>query len=84
MEARDMATIELTIDEETLHRAQHLARDHHLSLEQLIAEALRQYTTKHDMGHGLIGLFADEPQLLDTIVGSAMTARERDSLRTDG
>lgn len=79
-----MAKIELTLDEETLSRARDLAEAHKLSLDQLIAEALRQYDAEPDVRNGLIGLFADDRQLLDAVVDSAMTAREHDPLRNDG
>ncbi len=32
----------------------------------------------------LLGLMADDPDLVDQVVASAMTAHERDALRTDG
>jgi hypothetical protein len=32
----------------------------------------------------VVGLFADEPDLMDEIANSAMEARERDRLRTPG
>jgi hypothetical protein len=32
----------------------------------------------------IVGLFADEPELMDEVSDSAMAARERDSLRTRG
>jgi hypothetical protein len=35
-------------------------------------------------GASIVGLFADEPDLMDEISGSAMAARERDSLRAHG
>jgi len=37
-----------------------------------------------DDGASIVGLFADEPELMDEISGSAMAARERDSLRARG
>ena len=79
-----MAKIELTIDEETLSRARDLAEAHRLSLDQLIADALRRYAAEPDAGNGLIGLFADAPHLLDASVDWAMTARDHDPLRHDG
>ncbi len=35
-------------------------------------------------GASIIGLFADEPDLMDEVANSAIAARERDSLRTRG
>lgn len=35
-------------------------------------------------GASIVGLFADEPELMDEVSNSAVSARERDSLRTPG
>jgi alpha-D-ribose 1-methylphosphonate 5-triphosphate synthase subunit PhnL len=35
-------------------------------------------------GASIVGLFADEPDLMDEVSGGAMAARERDSLRARG
>jgi hypothetical protein len=37
-----------------------------------------------DDGTSIVGLFGDEPDLMDELSNSAMAARERDSLRTRG
>lgn len=37
-----------------------------------------------DNGASIVGLFADEPDLMDEVSGNAMAARERDSLRARG
>lgn len=39
---------------------------------------------KIDRPISIVGLFADEPDLMDDVVGGAMAAREHDSLRTPG
>ena len=79
-----MKTIKLTLDNETLARARDLAEARKVSLDELIAEALRKLAYEPHAETGLIGLFADEPSLLDVVIDSAMDARERDPLRTDG
>ena len=79
-----MKTIKLTLDNDILDRARDLAEARKVSLDELVTEALRRLAYERDAENGLIGLFAEEPELLDDVINSAMDARERDPLRSDG
>jgi hypothetical protein len=49
--------------------------------ERLRALLSRSVDTGHTATDPLLGLMADEPELVDSVVESAMLARERDPLR---
>ncbi|MBI4516210.1 MAG: hypothetical protein HY699_10400 [Deltaproteobacteria bacterium] len=76
-----MERIEIEIDEETLARARKLAEVRRCSLDELVKEFIRQETKPAGSIDTMLGMFADEPALLDEVVESAMQARERDPLR---
>lgn len=76
-----MERIELELDEQTIARARELAEMRHCSLDQLIKELIEQGTKPTASSDTVLGMFADEPELLDEVVDSAMRARERDALR---
>jgi antitoxin component of RelBE/YafQ-DinJ toxin-antitoxin module len=72
-----METVQLRLDERTLQRARDIARQRGYSLDELLVQLLQQLEAPDP----LLGLFADEPELLDQITEAAMTSRERDALR---
>lgn len=76
-----MERIEIELDEETLARARKLAAARRCSLDELVSAFIQQETKPATSVDTILGMFADEPDLLDEVVGSAMQARERDSLR---
>jgi hypothetical protein len=74
-------TIELQLDEQTLAHARRLAAARHVSVEELLKEALSHLGVPPTVEDPITGMFADEPELLDQIVEEAMQARERDPFR---
>ena len=50
-------------------------------LEMLNALLLRSLPSREDNNDSLLGLFADQPDLLDQVTDLAMQARETDALR---
>lgn len=80
-----MSTSELHLDERTYARAKQLAEEKHISVEQLVSEAIERYTVtpnREDTPRdSMIGLFSDVPELMDQIVEEAYQNRERDPLR---
>jgi len=76
-----MERIEIEIDEETLARARKLAAARRCSLDELVKAFIQQETKPISSVDTMLGMFADEPELLDEVVESAMQARERDPLR---
>ncbi len=77
-----MERLELHLDEDTLKRARKLAEARGCTLEQLIADLLKQTESSLPASDLYLGMFADEPELIDCIVESAMHAREEHPLRT--
>jgi len=76
-----MEKIELQLDEQTLARAMKLAESRQCSLEDLIKEIIQQTEVSGTSDDPFLGMFADEPELVDQIIESTMTAREAHPLR---
>jgi len=70
-----MERIELELDEKTLARTRALAERRDCSLDQLIKDFIDQETKPAAASDTVLGMFADEPELLDEVVDSAMHAR---------
>ena len=79
-----MERIQVELDEKTLARARALAERRRCSLDQLIKDFIEQETKPAGPSDTVLGMFADEPELLDEVVEAAMQARERDPLRQAG
>lgn len=80
-----MTTIELQLDKQTLERAQRVATLRRSTLEALIKEIIDLLAGAEGTGDPIVGMFAQEPELMDQVLDSAMRARETDSLRlSDG
>lgn len=76
-----METIELQIDEKIAARARQLAEQRHCSLEDLVREIIEQLASFGGTADTLLGMFADEADLVDRVVDSALKAREEHPLR---
>jgi len=76
-----MAMIELQLDEQTLERARRVARLRRSTLEALIKEIIALLALVEEADDPIMGMFAQEPELIDQVVESAMAAREADPLR---
>ena len=79
-----MTTIELQLDEHTLELARRAAESRHSTLEALIQEIVRLLAASEPAEDPIVGMFAQEPELLDHVIESAMRAREHDPLRLPG
>ena len=77
-----MITLELHLDEQTFDRARQLAQARRSTVEAVITEIVATGLSEA-VADPWLGMFADEPELLDTVVSSAMDTRERDTLRTN-
>lgn len=76
--------IELQLDEYTLELARRAAESRHSTLETLIQEIIKLLAASEATDDSIVGMFAQEPELLDHVLESAMAAREHDSLRASG
>jgi hypothetical protein len=70
-----METIELHLDAQTLTRARQLAASRHCTIETLLKECLAHLGVAELAGNQFLGMFADEPELIDQVRESAMQAR---------
>jgi hypothetical protein len=75
-----MAKVELELNDKILERARRLAEARHSTLDTLVNDVLDQ-TTARAASDPVLGLFSEEPDLVDQIVESAMEAREQHPLR---
>ncbi len=69
-----MKTIEVQLDEQTFERARRLAETRHYTLETLIAEIVQHLATIEMKGDLLLGIFADEPETIDQVIGATIRA----------
>lgn len=73
-----MADIRVHLSDQVLERARALAEARNCSLEEFLAELVDQATASR---LPMLGMFADNPSLIDEIVESAMIDRSSQPLR---
>ena len=71
-----MKTIELELDDQTFEQVRQLAETRHYTLEALIVEIIERLATIGKKADPLLGMFADEPEMIDQVIESVMAARE--------
>jgi hypothetical protein len=76
-----VTTVELQLDEQTLQRARDVATRRRSTLEALIAEIIGLLAGAEEAKDPLLGMFAREPDLIDQVVDSVLSARESHPLR---
>lgn len=76
-----MKTLELQLDENTFQQAVRLAAYYQWTLEELFTQALDKLKAPSLSDDPMLGLFSEEPELIDEIVESAMQTRETQSWR---
>jgi hypothetical protein len=76
-----VTTIELQLDEQTLERARNVATRRRSTVEALIVEIIELLAGAEGTDDPILGMFAQEPELIDQVLGSAMAARETHPLR---
>ena len=79
-----MEKIELKLEGQTLERVQRLAESRRCTVEQLIKEVIEHLAGATTTDDVFLGMFAEEPELIDQVVESAMQAREEHPLRQSG
>jgi predicted transcriptional regulator len=72
-----MATIPVRIDPKLLERVQQLAEKSHRSVDDILQEALDRLEHPTETRPSLVGLFADEPELVDQILDDVYRTREQ-------
>ena len=76
-----MTTIELHLDEQTFERVKHIAAGRRASVEALIQDLVQRLVAIETTDDPILGMFSQEPDLMDAVTAAAMTARETDPLR---
>jgi hypothetical protein len=76
-----MDSIVVQLDPQTSERARRLAQIRGTTVEALVQTLIAQLDTSEIAPDPLLGLFADEPELLDLALQEAMYARETQPLR---
>lgn len=76
-----MSIIQLKLDEITFKHAQQVAQRRRLTVEMLVKDIINLIATRPDTEDPFIGMFAEEPELIDQIVANAMQSRETTPLR---
>lgn len=75
-----MERIELQLDDQVMERARRLAEAQGATVETVLTDIITR-SIAGGTDDRWLGMFADEPDLLDEVVASAFAARERDALR---
>ena len=76
-----MTVIQLQLDETTFKHAQRVAQQRHSTVETLVKDIINLIATRPDTEDPFMGMFAQEPELIDQIVAAAMQSRETTPLR---
>ena len=76
-----MATIKLQLDNQTFERVQAIAARCHFTVETLLQDVIQSLVSVETRDDPILGMFAQEPDLLDAVVASAMQGRESNPLR---
>ena len=79
-----MTIVELYLDDQTFERIKHLAARHHGTVETLIQDLVQRLVAIETTADPLLGMFAQEPDLMDAVSAAAMSARETDPLSLTG
>ncbi len=81
-------TIELHLEERVLARARRLAQARHCRVEDIFEDAIQRMPVVEAPisavpADPFLGMFKDDPDLIDQVTQSAMAARGRHPLRSD-
>lgn len=76
-----MDTVVVELDPQTSERARRLAQARGTTVTALVQSLITQLDSGDTTHDSLLGLFGDEPALLDQVVEQAMQARETQPLR---
>lgn len=80
-----MSRVQVELDEEILTCAERLARQRGVSIEQLFADLLDQASKPSAIPEDqVLGLFGDEPDLMDQVTEDALGSREQPLRLADG
>ena len=76
-----MTIVRLHLDSRTFEQVKHIAARRRATVETLIQGLVQRLVAIETTDDPILGMFAQEPDLMDTITAAAMSARETDPLR---
>ncbi len=76
-----METIEVKLNERTLARLRKMAAEQRLSIDAMLQDIIEHLSEVETSRSSVLGMFSQEPELLDSVIDDVMAARERDPLR---
>ncbi len=76
-----MTIVKLDLDTQTFESIQRIATRRRATVETLIQGLVRRLVAIENTNDPLLGMFAQEPDLMDAVTATAMSARETDPLR---
>jgi hypothetical protein len=74
-------TVEIELNDWALARLKKMAEERHVTVEKVLQEILQRSLESQAFEDPILGMFAQEPELMDDVVAEAMKARESDPLR---
>jgi hypothetical protein len=76
-----MTIVKLDLDNETFESIKRIATRRRATVETLIQDLVQRLVAIETTDDPLLGMFAQEPDLMDAVTAAAMGARETDPLR---
>jgi len=74
-------TVEVELNERTLMRLKQMAEVRRLSIEMVLQDIIEHFFDVEELDDPILGMFSQEPELMDRVTVEAMAARENDPLR---
>ncbi len=74
-------TVEVELNERTLIRLKQKAKERRLSIEMVLQDIVERFFEIEETDDPILGMFSQEPDLMDGVIAEAMEARENDPLR---
>jgi len=76
-----METIEVKLNERTLARLRKMAAAQRLAIDAMLQDIIEHLSEVETSRSSVLGMFSQEPEVLDSVIDDVMAARERTSLR---
>jgi hypothetical protein len=76
-----MTVVKLQLDNKTFERVKHIATRRRVTVETLVQDLVQRLVSAETTDDPLLGMFAQEPDLMDAVTAFAMQARETNFLR---
>jgi hypothetical protein len=74
-------TVEVELNERTLMRLKQMAEARRLSIEMVLQDIIERFIDIEELDDPVLGMFSQEPALVDGVMVEAMEARENDPYR---